>query len=265
MMWVLLFRKRSLLLIDPKLSFILGLLNLEVGNRIYKRNIRTLAIDLSTFACTTTYYLLSLLLYFFFGYTFLNCFLKCRSNPYPALPSNQRLPENEPQQLRRLRKKHWPGCNWTLYIILYIRSDPPEPNDFHWGYYFHENPQGGLKYHMRNIGGGWIPDHGKTGGVFKSNFLCVLIQIASVPQAKHSQLDQIMRSRDGDVNSIPGVTCRVWLMTILQQLLLHEVVRCSSVDALIQECMAIGNQYSAAAAKKSQPRPVVRSRLCLWG
>lgn len=151
----------------------------------------------------------------------------------------------------------------TLYIVLYIRSDPPELNDFHWGYYFHENPQGGLKYHMRSLGGGWIPDHGKTGGVFKSNFLCVLIQIASVPQAKHSQLDQIMISRDGDVNSIPGVTCRVWLMAILQRLIQHEIVRCSSVDALIQECMSTGNQHSAAAAKNNQPRPVVRSRLCL--
>ena len=37
------------------------------------------------------------------------------------------------------------------------------------------------------------------------------------------------------------VTCRVWLMTILQHLTQHEVVRCSSVDALLQECMTIGN------------------------
>lgn len=59
----------------------------------------------------------------------------------------------------------------TLYIVLDIRSDPPQPNDFHWGYYFHTSPRGGSKYHMRNLGGGWIPDHGETGGVFKSNFL----------------------------------------------------------------------------------------------
>lgn len=99
-----------------------------------------------------------------------------------------------------------------------------------WGYCFHKSSQGRLKYHMRNLGSGWIPDHGTTGGVFKSNFLCVLVQIAIVPLAKHSQLDQIMGPRDGDVNSIPGVTCRVWLMVILQQLNQHGIVRCSNVD-----------------------------------
>lgn len=150
----------------------------------------------------------------------------------------------------------------ALYIVLYIRSDPPQPNDFHWGYYFHTSPQGGSKYHMRNLGGGWIPDHGPTGGVFKSNFLCVLVQIATVAQAEHAQLDQIMRSRDRDVNSIPGVTCRVWLIVILQQLIQHGLVRCSSVDALVQECMDFGNQHSAEAASNMQPRPVVRSRIC---
>ncbi|KAL5360963.1 hypothetical protein BJX96DRAFT_165553 [Aspergillus floccosus] len=151
----------------------------------------------------------------------------------------------------------------TLYIVLWIRSDPPQPNDFHWGYYFHTSPQGGLKYHMRNLGAGWIPDHGSTGGVFKSNFLCVLVQIASVPPAKYSQLDQVMRSRDRDINSIPGVTCRVWLVVILQALIQAGVVRCSSVEALQQECMAFGNQYSAGAATNTQPQPVVRSRICL--
>lgn len=115
---------------------------------------------------------------------------------------------------------------------------------------------------MTNLGGGWIPDHGATGGVFKSNFLCVLIEIARIPQAKHSQVDQIMRSHDGDVNSIPSVTCRVWVMAILQKLILNGIVQCSNCDALQQECMGFGNQYSDAAAANDQPRPVVKSRLC---
>jgi hypothetical protein len=82
--------------------------------------------------------------------------------------------------------------------------------------------------------------------------------------SQHGQLDQIMKSRDHDVNSIPGVTCRVWLMTILQQLTQQGIVQCSDRDALQQECMTFGNQYSAGAAGNSQPRPVVRSALCLW-
>lgn len=150
----------------------------------------------------------------------------------------------------------------ALFIVLWIRSDPPRQNDFHWGYYFHSGPQGGTKYHMKNIGGGWIPDHGPTGGVFKSNFLCVLIQVATIPETARSSLDQIMRSHDGDVNNIPGVTCRVWLVKTLEKLIQHGLVRCGSPDELQQECMSFGNQYSPGAAINQQPRPVVRSRLC---
>ncbi|KAJ5778484.1 hypothetical protein N7520_001730 [Penicillium odoratum] len=138
----------------------------------------------------------------------------------------------------------------SLFIVLWIRSDPPRQNDFHWGHYFHTSAMGGTKYHMRNLGGGWMPDHGPTGGVFKSNFLCVLVQVAIVPGTLYGQLDQTMRSHDGDVNSIPGVTCRGF-------------ARYSNVEALLQECMGIGNQYRASAAINQQPRPVVRSRLCL--
>ncbi|KAJ6095209.1 hypothetical protein N7486_005955 [Penicillium sp. IBT 16267x] len=130
-------------------------------------------------------------------------------------------------------------------------------------YYFHTSAMGGTKYHMRNLGGSWMPDHGPTGGVFKSNFLCVLVQVAIVPGTVYGRLDQTMRSHDGDVNSIPGVTCRVWLMEILQKLIQQGIVRCSNAEALLQECMGIGNQYRASAAINQQPRPVLRSRLCL--
>ncbi|KAI1946970.1 hypothetical protein LOZ12_002527 [Ophidiomyces ophidiicola] len=151
-----------------------------------------------------------------------------------------------------------------LYIALYIRSDPPNANDFHWGYYLHRQPTGGTKYHIKNLGAGWITDHGPTGGVFKSNFLYVLVQIANVPQARHVQLDQIMRMHDNQVNSIPNVTCRVWVLTILQELIQHGIVRCSNILALQQECLEIGNQHRAAAAQNNQPRPVVCSSVCLF-
>lgn len=151
----------------------------------------------------------------------------------------------------------------TLFIVLWIRSDPPRQNNFYWGFYFHTSPQGGFKYDMRNIGGGWIPDHGLTGGVFKSNFLCALIQIATVPEASRDSLDRIMRSHDGDVNTIPRVTCRVWVIKVLEKLIQQGVVRCSDADALQQECMAFRNQYSPGATINQQPRPVVRSRVCV--
>jgi hypothetical protein len=95
---------------------------------------------------------------------------------------------------------------------------------------------------MKNVGdSGWIPDHGTTSGVFKSLFLCALIQVAIVPETEQRQVDQLIRSHDGDINSIPRVTCRLWDMVILQKLSRHGIVRCNNIDALEQECMAIGN------------------------
>ncbi|OJD13800.1 hypothetical protein AJ78_05782 [Emergomyces pasteurianus Ep9510] len=126
----------------------------------------------------------------------------------------------------------------SLYIVLYLRSDPPEPNDFHWAYYFHTNSQSG------------------------SNFLCVLVHIAAVPQEKRTQVDPIMKALDGNINSIPGVTCRVWIMKVLEMLIENGIVRCNSTSELQDECFTIGNQNSAAASKNNQPRPVVRSRVC---
>lgn len=133
-------------------------------------------------------------------------------------------------------------------------------NDFHWGYYLHNSSEGGVKYHVKNLGSGWIA--GKTNGVFKSNFLCVLIQIASVPQAKHGQLDQIMRAHDSNLNSMENISCRVWLMTGLRALVQNDIVQCSNPDELEKECFDFGNQFSTAAAENDQPRPVVKSKFC---
>jgi hypothetical protein len=151
---------------------------------------------------------------------------------------------------------------YALYIGLWIRSDPPRRNDFHWGFYLHTSTTSGIKYHVSSLTGGWIPEHGPN-SVLKSNFFCVLIQIASVPETSLAQLDQIMRLHDGDVNGIPGVTCRVWLVMILEKLVQSGIVRCGSLQALEDECMGFGNEHSASAAVNDQPRPVVRSGVCL--
>lgn len=151
----------------------------------------------------------------------------------------------------------------TLYIVLYIRQDPPEPNDFHWSYYFHTSSKGGLKYHMKNLGSGWISDHGPSSGVFKSNFLCVLIQIGVVPEVNHGLIDQIMKSLDEYANHIPGFTCHMWALRILQKFIRHGLVQCSSVEGFKEECLAFGNKYSPGAANNDQPRPVVISTLCV--
>ncbi|KAJ5172381.1 hypothetical protein N7492_004974 [Penicillium capsulatum] len=152
----------------------------------------------------------------------------------------------------------------TLQIALYLRSDPPLQNDFHWALYFHRQASGGTKYQVENPYKVYMPNHGHTGGIFKENFLCALIKIASIPEDLHATFDQIVRSRDGDLGSIPGVTCRVWLLEILRQLSLRGIVHCDDVGILERECFDIGNRFSAAAAQNEQPRPVVDANLCIW-
>lgn len=63
----------------------------------------------------------------------------------------------------------------NLYIVLWITGDQPQADRFHWGFYFHQDERGGTKYHIKNLGAGWIADHGRTGALFKSAFLCCVI------------------------------------------------------------------------------------------
>lgn len=150
-----------------------------------------------------------------------------------------------------------------LYIVMWIRDDPPQPNDFHWGYYHHKSPYtGGTKYHFKNLGSGWMADHGPTGGVFKSKFLCVLVQIAEIPANKENILSQVMRTYDTSWSSIPGMSFRVWLFRIMALLIQHGLVRCDNIPALEQECKDIGNQHRGDAAGNRQPRPVRVARTC---
>lgn len=149
-----------------------------------------------------------------------------------------------------------------LYIVLHIRDFPPIANDFHWGFYHHKTQTGGTKYHMRNLGAGWIADHESTGGVFKSLFLCVLIEIGSIPAEKEGTLDQIMRTLDGSANSIPGFTCRVWVLTILPLLIQAGLLRCDDLAGLQQECFDYGNTCMTSAGNNDQPRPVKVSSRC---
>ncbi|KAJ5787021.1 hypothetical protein N7457_002011 [Penicillium paradoxum] len=153
----------------------------------------------------------------------------------------------------------------TLHISLYIRSDPPLPNDFHWAFYLHKGTNsipGGIKYHVRGIGGGWIPGHEATTGIFAENFLCVTIQIATIPQSAHERVGEIMKSYDESLNSMPGITCRVWLLQVLRNLVEEGFVHCD-VEELERDCLELGNQHSISASANEQPRPVVVSRVSL--
>jgi hypothetical protein len=147
----------------------------------------------------------------------------------------------------------------TLFVMLYMRTDPPAPNDFHWGLYYHRDANGGTKYHITNEGSGWLPGHGPTGGAMRSNALICLIPIATIPPQEAGNLDQIARRYDNTVNTHPSMTCRVWVLMAIRDLISAHLVRCSNINALERECFDAGNRYST---DRLQPRPVVRPESC---
>ncbi|RAK95536.1 uncharacterized protein BO80DRAFT_260826 [Aspergillus ibericus CBS 121593] len=153
-----------------------------------------------------------------------------------------------------------------LYIILFIRNHPPVQNDFHWGLYFHRHPRtGGTKYHVKQQGSGWMPDHGPTAGVFKSFLLVGLFRIADVPAGWEGHLDQAIRTYDNQLNT-PGVTCRVWVfwvLALLQKPISGQIIlKCGNLATLEAEVKAWGNVHAMGAADNDQPRPVAASALC---
>lgn len=162
----------------------------------------------------------------------------------------------------------------SLSIALYIRADPPNANDFHWAFYHHHHQPspdakvaGGTKHEAVNNSGGWCVEHASTGCIFKTAFLCVVIQIAEIGDVRVREMEAIMRERDDDVNEIDGVTCRVWLKGTLERLVRAGVVECRGDlggrdlwDVVQEEMFAIGNGFMDDAARNIQPRPMVKSK-----
>lgn len=155
----------------------------------------------------------------------------------------------------------------SLYVLLFTRNDPPQANDFHWALYLHQHDStGGMKYHIRNVGSGWMPDHGVTTAIFKEFLLVGLFRIADVAEKWHPHLDQISRSLDANLNH-PTQTCRVWALDVLALLQkpLHDgqrIFNCDDIPALQQEIFDWGNLHAPSAARNEQPRPIGASALC---
>ncbi|KAK2765681.1 hypothetical protein FQN54_008537 [Arachnomyces sp. PD_36] len=154
-----------------------------------------------------------------------------------------------------------------LYICLFIRNDPPLPNDFHWAlYHHHTDKTGGMKYHITgSFKSGWLPGHEPNSGIMKSFLLVGLFQIGYVPVGLNEFVDRTFRAYDEELN-YPDVTCRVWVWRVLA--LLRKSVdgatafKCEDIEALEREVMEWGNQYAEGASKNLQPRPVDMSAIC---
>ena len=177
--------------------------------------------------------------------------------------SKSQTRKEKAQQIQRLQEQALSRLPpHTVYVALWLRNDPPPPNDFHWGLYYHQGPRGGIVYQVKGLDEGWITDHGVSGCIFKSLFLCCLVRIGAVPATEEQCLDVAIRSRDSSLSKIQGVTCKVWLFEVLPCLIREGLVRCENLEALKSECLEIGDKFRFDASGNVQPRPVLISTTC---
>ncbi|PYI02233.1 hypothetical protein BO78DRAFT_351911 [Aspergillus sclerotiicarbonarius CBS 121057] len=147
----------------------------------------------------------------------------------------------------------------ALYVALFIRDDPPKPNDYHWALYHHRR-NSGTKYHIRNEGSGWMAAHGPESatGILKTFLLVGLFQIAKVPSTTLAQetLDRVFRSYDEKLNGDEKFTCRTWVLRVLRDLQEElGVLDGIELEHLEKEMLEWGNQYRFEASRNVQPRP----------
>ncbi|KAF2114428.1 hypothetical protein BDV96DRAFT_576766 [Lophiotrema nucula] len=108
-----------------------------------------------------------------------------------------------------------------LNILLFIRDDPPKPDDYHWALYHHTCPSSGTKYHIRNIGAGGLSDHARhaiQGTRNSSPPLVGFFYIGNIPVEVEECVDTKLRTYDRELNEMVGTTCRTWLLRALELL-----------------------------------------------
>jgi hypothetical protein len=150
----------------------------------------------------------------------------------------------------------------SLYVVLSIRANPSRQDNFRWGFYLCKGRDQRWMYNVRGFGSGWIADHEPMCGVLKSSLLCTTIQIATELRGNEEAVDQAIQSLDSGLNNIKCLSSEKWEFLVLEKPVEVGAVHCRDLKALREECMGIGNKYRAGALLNTQPRPIVKSKLC---
>ncbi|GES61844.1 hypothetical protein ATEIFO6365_0011036100 [Aspergillus terreus] len=121
----------------------------------------------------------------------------------------------------------------TLYIALYVRTDPPVPDNFHWAL------------------APWMASHGPESNILKTFLLVGLLRIVDIPPGAADPVDQLIRSYDAQLNDL-GESSPVDAVE-------DGKVLDAKVDLgmLEREVMDWGNRYAAEACQNVQPRPII--------
>ncbi|KZT03439.1 uncharacterized protein LAESUDRAFT_683967, partial [Laetiporus sulphureus 93-53] len=150
-----------------------------------------------------------------------------------------------------------------IYIITFIRTTSVE-GGFHWGLYHHTSPSSGTKYHVTNMGPGWLADHGTTTGVMRSHLLVGLKRIGYCSPSSSKEVADIVQSVP--LNQVPPgrdvLDCRTWAMHIVGILIARGYVKCSDIQALENEVQIWSEKHHADSHNNRQPRVIEDSTVC---
>ncbi|THH09487.1 hypothetical protein EW146_g8671 [Bondarzewia mesenterica] len=143
-----------------------------------------------------------------------------------------------------------------LYIMLFARAIPDE---YHWALYHHWSPHRGTKFHIRNLGEGWIVEHAVVSDAPIQLLLAGFLKIASVRPEDKEVLHDLIAPVTHDV---PNVTCRTWILDAVQACIVAGLVRCASLADLESEAKAFGFVQFEDTVSNVQPRPIAVSKRC---
>lgn len=145
----------------------------------------------------------------------------------------------------------------SLNIGIFVRDT--EPGTYHWCLYMHHTGSTGKKYHIRNLGSGWLTEFGILKSALKEMLLIGYVRIASIPPEKQAEADRLIESTP--INR-EGVTCRTWLLEALGSLVSAGIVVCSHLEELEEEVRTFGAANFSEAGLKTINPPIVDSTVC---
>jgi len=141
----------------------------------------------------------------------------------------------------------------TISIALYARATAL---DYHWALYHQWSPNRGTKYHIRDLGDGWIEGHEDISNISKDFLLIGPLTVANgVPAELKEPIKHCLTAvpYNGE-----GVTCRTWVIQALQTCKNAGLIHCSSPEHLEKEAKAFGYSQFEDTANNVQPRPVIK-------
>ncbi|KAG5640350.1 hypothetical protein DXG03_009104, partial [Asterophora parasitica] len=174
-----------------------------------------------------------------------------------------------------------------LYVFMTMRADV---GDCHWGLYLHHSTtivasppteqsnrtlppaptkrrtiHRGKKYHVRNLGEGYMPDHQIVGDMLSTLFLVGLLRIGTVQDPAISDVDSIISALDEQVHELSrgnSIYCRTWVVGNIRALVEKGVLATDARDeAIWAHIEEFGEREWESAEKAVQPRPIMDSSL----